>query len=357
MNRSIEEQEEFDKGAIAAIDDSLAGKTPPPDPDAEPIIEPEPVVEADPEPVVEPEPDTEPEPEPEPEPDKDQPAGDPKKDDPLDSPPSDDPVEEPPADPKPSDEFGKLPEGTKKETADRFEKLRSGYDELHADFEKVSEQNKTWMETVQGTGTNPDQFSQTLEYLSDINKGTPESLERAYRTMESELQALAKVLGKEAPGVDPLSDYPDLKEKVDEGYLDRGDALEIIQARASKKFTTVTSQQAETQNAAKREQDNAIADIGVLGNKLRSDPQYNSKLPYLNTVVKAVIESGSPPSKWVAAIEKAYKEIPAVSVAPIVKKPIVNSLDKTVGGTGTGELNKKPGSGVEAIDMALDAMG
>ncbi|MDC6625553.1 hypothetical protein OEZ82_26360, partial [Leclercia adecarboxylata] len=119
---------------------------------------------------------------------------------------------------------------TNDQTQKRFRELSeraSEADSLRERAGKVTD----WEQTIQSTGTTPQQFGATLLYLTDINSGDPVRMNRAYETMEAELKFLGEKLGREAPGFDPLAAHPDLAEKVKTGDLDRAAAVELVQHR------------------------------------------------------------------------------------------------------------------------------
>ncbi len=266
------------------------------------------------------------------------------------------------SDAKPSDEFGDLPEGTKKETAERFDVLKGKYDEQAEQFEtqkteleRVTQQNTDWMETIQSTGANPEQFGRALSYLEDINKGTPESLERAYETMSGELKVLAQALGKEAPGVDPLAGHDDLVKKVEDGFLDRADALEIAGARAQSNIHKQSQNIADRQTTDQQAYDSGLESIRLLGQELNTkDPvAFKAKYPYLKSVIKAVVSSGAPPDSWEVSIREAFNDIEAPVIQETRKPKQAANPMRPSGNAGSSESAKEPGSAMEAINQAL----
>jgi hypothetical protein len=357
-----EEDSKFDEGVIGAIDAGLellaSGKEPEPKTDEpeETVSEmeeidhdspptPEIELEAEAKPVEKTEPEKTPE---------EIAAGDPEKGTPVPPEEEGDPAApKPEVKAKPSDEFGDLEADAKPATKERFTKMKTRFDEVSTELERVSGQNMAWMDTIKRTGASPDQLGASLAYLEDINHGTPESLERAYQTMQGELQVLAKALGKEAPGYDPLEAYPDLKQKIEDGYIDRVDALEIASGRARVNFETARK----TPAAPTRERavESGTADLSNLGRRLRAaDPMYDSKLPQIEKIVENVVTSGADPATWAKLVEGAYKLI-TIAPKPAPPKPPVtpNSIRPGNAGTKSGNYSKQPGSILEAVDLAL----
>ncbi|HEY8331561.1 MAG TPA: hypothetical protein VIO83_09575 [Pseudomonas sp.] len=203
---------------------------------------------------------------------------------------------------------------TNERTQKRFRELSeraSEADSLRGRAEKVSD----WEQTIQSTGTNPQQFGATLLYLTDINSGDPVRMNRAYETMQAELQFLGEKLGREAPGFDPLTAHPDLAEKVKTGDLDRAAAVELVQHR--QRGVLQQEQHQNQQRASQSEQaaQQGLQAVAELGNQLRtSDPQFQQKFAYLAPTVE-IIQTTMPPAQWAAAIQQAYQRLPPIPAA------------------------------------------
>lgn len=282
------------------------------------------------------------------------------------------PEADPPKEPevkeeKPSDEFGTLEEGTPERTRERFEGLKTKFDEtieerdaLIVERDQVKAESDQWVEAITGTGTNPEQFNMSLEYLRLVNSKDPKDLDKAYGIMEGELQELGRTLGKAAPGLDPIAAHPDLKQRVDDGLLDEADALEIVKARATVKFneTTTTAAAEETRNQSKVT--NAYNDVKELGIELKArDPNFEAKVAILKPIIESVVTSGTPPEKWRSTIEATYNKIPdSVVAGATTPTPALAAVPNPIRPTGTSPssapMQAQPGSEFEAVTQALE---
>lgn len=338
--KMIEEVEISDDEILGAVETELAAMDEEP---PEPPTEPEPPVEApatpeDPELVEDPpaEPETPPEPPTEPEPE---------------------------AEPRPSDEFGSLEKDAPEKTKERFESLKTGYDKvaaerdtLKAERDKIVQESSVWVEEIRGTGTNPEQFGMAINWLKDLNSGTVEGLTRAYETMVNEAKTIAQMLGKPLGDLyNPINDFPDLAERVEQGSLSEQDAIEIAQSRAGSRLFEKKSEVETQRNTAEQAVTTAKADVKALGEQLRaSDPNFAVKMPYLEPIIKAVVQaSPNAPHLWKDSIRAAYERLPVVA-APAPTKPAAPApLRPGVGGP-AGGLKKEPGNEMEALEMALE---
>jgi len=252
---------------------------------------------------------------------------------------------------RPSDEFGELPKDVSAKTRDRFDSMRTKYDELHSRFEEAHGMEQKWVETVQSTGATPEQFGGALSYLKAVNSGTKEGMEQAYEMMSGELSVLAKQLGREVPGsYDPLTEHADLAQRVDDGLLERADALEIAQARAGRTLDSGVSAQRQEQASIQQQHEAALADVTSYGAQMKaSDPQYGVKAQAIKPIVERVI-AALPPAQWAQAIKEAYNAVTIAAPAPAPSITAPLRPTSTPGGNG---VVKEPGNPREALDMAL----
>lgn len=174
---------------------------------------------------------------------------------------------------------------------------------------------------VQETGASPEQYGQALDYLRVVtraNQGDMKAAEQAYAVMEQELASLAKMLGKDVPGVvDPLADYPDLVQKVANGDFDRAAALEIARSRTTETLSRARQAANDQQGQAEAARNQAAQDLNALGAELSvSDPHYAAKAPILVAQLQQ-IRDDLPPAKWAAAARRLYAAIPNPVAAPV----------------------------------------
>lgn len=344
-----------DEEIIGAIDEELEAVAGEPEPEPEPTPDPEPEPAADPEPTGDPEPEPTPDPSGEPEP-----AADPEPEKPAEPEPESEPAK-PAEEGKPSDEFGTLEEGTPERTRERFETMKGRFDEVSAELQAIKEDADEWKGAILGTGTNPEQFGMTLNYLSKVNSGKPEDLQEAYDIMSGELEALGKMLGKPAPGVyNPLDEHPDLKQKVDDGMMDESAAMEVVEARATKKLheTSTSAHSAEQQRESAVH--NALEEVKQLGVHLKAtDPNFEAKVDILKPIIEAVVTSGAEPAKWKGMIEQTYQKVQlpaAPAPTPVQRETMTapNPLRPTGTSPAANPMEKEPGSELEAINQALE---
>lgn len=174
---------------------------------------------------------------------------------------------------------------------------------------------------VQETGATAEQYGMSLDYLrvvAQANKGDMKAAEQAFAIVQEEMASLAKMLGKDVPGVvDPLTDYPDLVQKVVNGDFDRAAALEIARARTTEAMSRVRQTASDRQGQVEAARNQAALDLNALGTELQAaDPHYAAKAPILVAQLQQ-IRDDLPPAKWAAAARRLYAAIPNPVAAPV----------------------------------------
>ncbi|AEM50791.1 hypothetical protein [Stenotrophomonas maltophilia] len=211
-----------------------------------------------------------------------------------------------------------------KELAPLREAMKAAGIEDVARLPELVQRSKVGEDMVQmvvETGASPEQYGMALDYLGLIGKaqqGDMVAAEKAYTTMTGELAALAKLLGKEVPGVhDPLANHQDLRAEVEAGDLPRARAVEIAGQRDRTAYTgSVERQRTESQHAAEQAEQQGIQWLNQFdADMAAADPSYEAKRPALNEAVRGIRQNYHP-SQWAQQTALAYARIQApVAVA------------------------------------------
>ncbi|MBH1643710.1 hypothetical protein I5U75_09600 [Stenotrophomonas maltophilia] len=205
------------------------------------------------------------------------------------------------------------------------------------DVVKRAEAGDFLFEEISKTGTSPEQYGMALEYLGLIAKagrGDLVAADKAYTTMAAEMAVLAKMLGKEVPGVhDPLANHQDLRAEVEAGDLPRARAVEIAGQRDRAAYTgSVERQRTESQQAVAQARQAAFDGLQAYAAEMKAtDPSYLAKREVLQGHVKAIMAT-YPPREWERRTAIAYASIrlpeqtmspaaPAAPAAPAQPRP------------------------------------
>mgnify|MGYP007081848220 FL=1 len=98
-----------------------------------------------------------------------------------------------------------------------------------AEMQRIQAQSEmdNFKKLIDLTGLDGRELAQTMEYGMLVNNGDEKSLQKALDLLESQRDMICKKLGREAPGVDLLSDLPELKSAVERRELSMDHALKL----------------------------------------------------------------------------------------------------------------------------------
>ncbi len=258
--------------------------------------------------------------------------------------------------------------GLKGKAEVRFREMAGTIKTLSQEVEPLrveADRGREWERLVTETKASPEQFSQSLGYLSYINSGDPKKMGEAFDFLLNELTSLGKNIGREVPGlVDPIADHEDLKQAVTFGEMTRAAALELAQRRTAEARNTERATATEQQTRQQQEFDKGMTDVADLSTRLKAENPalFQAKLEVLAPLLDQVRQTVAP-SKWVATIEDIYKRIqvtPAVAAAPApapIARPPVGAMPLRATGTSMPMARSlKDASDIDAFNMGLDSI-
>lgn len=249
-------------------------------------------------------------------------------------------------------EHFETPEGLAPASKERFERVvgiakerTQERDAAIAERDAALQQYTAVEQTLKKTGATPEAMGRILVAMEYANSGDPTKIGLALDMIEQWRGNLARMAGRPVPGVDMLSEYPDLKQRVENGELDEGTAQEIAAARTGRReaetrsTTRSTQEQAIEQQAAQWQQrvSAAQANLTALGEELKkSDVDYKQKIGLLEKrgFFQRVAQN-TPPEQWGDVFQAAYDAVgdAAASVRTPAPKPGQTPMQRS--GTGT----------------------
>lgn len=250
-----------------------------------------------------------------------------KDDEPQDAKAQQEPQPDAKAQPKPEadKEESELLEGVKSERGK--ERVRAVFQENKA----LKSEIEDFKRMVQSTGMTAEQFAQTLEFGRLVSSGSPQNLQMAVEMLERQRAALYAALGKEAPGVDLLADFPDLKERVDNLDMTRDAAVELAKhrrAEAQRRAVEQAGLQAQQrQQELKQTVSAAAAQMDAYLQTRAHEVDHPARMKALterfqNPAFMQEFVSTYEPRQWAAAIKMMYESIqPAAAAAPRTADP------------------------------------
>lgn len=243
---------------------------------------------------------------------------------------------DPEADPKAKAEA--KPKTLEEEEAEALEGIKSerGRERVQATFAKLKETEgvKQQLEQdinefktmVQSTKMQPDEFAAMLEFGRLSNAGGETEARLALQMLDDQREALCKRLGIEAPGVDPLSDFPELKEAVDNMEITKEHALKLAKYQRQDNNQQQAQQLQQAQQQSFQQSQQVIAEVGRTAEAYfatrKHEVDYAPKVRRIEDYFKdpAKIQefaSTYEPKQWLAQLKFMYDNI---SVAPAQQK-------------------------------------
>lgn len=262
-----------------------------------------------------------------------------------------------------------IPKDLKVETQQRIRTLIDRTKEAEIKATEVQTNFDYLVNGVKATGATPEQYGETLSWLSLFNSQDPSSQRKALELIENVAERLATHLGVERAIADPLAGHSDLQTAVKAGQVTMQLAREHARMRNGQQYRTEiqtqTSQQHQQQQEIERVKSSAQQGLNQIEEQIRAtDPLYEQTKAAILPMLKVTF-SKTHPSTWVADFQQIYKEARALQQAParpVVRKPAVPANQplraKSGGGAGGGTPSAKPEpkSGLDVLNAALAGM-
>jgi len=217
---------------------------------------------------------------------------------------------------KPED-LTKIPEGLSKPAQERFQKLANANKELTEQHRQVLDTVEPFRKTLQENAIQKEQFDQAASVIGMMNRG---DFDGALKVLDEQRRLLALAMGKSVPGVDTLSDFPDLRQRVDQMQITEEDALEIARNRSNDAARRTNeqrqteqrqqqTQQRESQQAEQKAWDDGLQAVDAFCTDMKkSDLDFAAIESKLLPRIPALIE-GVPPAQWASKVKALYEII------------------------------------------------
>lgn len=241
------------------------------------------------------------------------------------------------------------PEGISKKAQERFRSMVAKVKEKDAEIERISNDLGGIRKIMQDTGGKPEDFAKTFEYIRALNHG---DFDHARNILEDQIRQLTIATGKPFNQVDALSQFPDLRERVNAYQMDEQTAIEMARHRAAQQAQLREQQQyqqrAQIEQHSIQVRQQAIAEIDRLGAEwAKSDPDYAMKEGMITAQAKLISEQ-FPPQQWPAQVRLMYQTI---SSMPVPRQQINQPAPLRASGQSAG--SRQPNSMLEALQSGL----
>lgn len=273
-----------------------------------------------------------------------------KQDDPVADPAVEDkpavPEVDPVAEPENEDE---PPEGISKKAQERFRSMVTKVKEKDAEIETLRSNLDGIRHIMKDTGAAPEDFGKMFDYMKALNSG---DMVRVRAVLEDQIRQYTMLTGQSLSQVDPLAEFPDLRERVNGYQMDENTALEIARNRAiQNRNNQVIQQQNQQQEKTQRYQQarqNAMQEVDQMGAEwAKRDPDYSAKEEIILKQIP-VIAKEFPPEQWSKQVRILYQTLSAM---PISRPQATTPAPLRASGQSAG--TRQPGSMLEALQSGL----
>ena len=228
------------------------------------------------------------------------------------------------------DESLEMPQGLTLRAQERFQSLANRIRESEHKLGEVTQElnthrvySDTFTGFVRDTGVNPEQFKQIAIYCKAANSG---DINTELQFLTGRLREIQMQTGKTfdlTSQTDPLTNFPELLEKVSTFQMTREDALELARGRMNESQNQQVQQsqqhqQQEAQNWIKAK-DNSINIIKNWELTAQKDPDYARIAPLVMSNKEALdwIVKNTAPNTWQTHLNMLYTQTKAaVSANP-----------------------------------------
>ncbi len=276
-----------------------------------------------------------------------------------DAPKKDDkPGDDTPGGDEPSPELDPLndpiPESTNEKTAERIKSLIGL---VKSSNESVGQRDEI-LEQITQTGTDADQYANTLGFLKLYNSKDTGERKQALEVARGLVKELALELG-EGSTVTKLSDHEDLSAEVEAGTLSEARALEIAATREADKLRTAkdeaTATAATTESTTQQNLATGKAQLDVFETAARADENYAKIRPQFIKLLGPILKR-THPADWGAAAQEVYDQVKTFTPAAAPKPKPKNTPIRPKQGAGADGQTSDDDTALGAVDAALANM-
>lgn len=218
---------------------------------------------------------------------------------------------------------------------------------------------------VQSSGLDPEEFRGALEMGRLFKSRNPQELQAALQRLDGLRADLSARLGVDAPGIDLLAEYPDLKAKVEGLMLSQEDALEIVRLRRVHAAHQGMEQATQEQTQFRTHVQQAATEMDQILAQRAATPGHDAKMAHVRSYfgdpqrLQSFVTTYRP-DQWKAAVLMMYESYtppmapaPTPAAAPAPPQP----LRPGHVASGHRQASGKPVTADAAVENAWGALG
>lgn len=251
-----------------------------------------------------------------------------------------------------------IPKDLKQETSDRMRALVKIAREKDAEVSQVRGDFDTIINGIKASGATPEQYGETISWLSLFNSPKMEDRKAAYELVENVADRMATLLGIDRTVSDPFKNHPDLKTALAARQITPELARETARHRDAAAFKgqldTSVQQRQQTENQKQEAHEKAKTELNTFDKEMRiKDPLYDAKRKLIVPILQPIFKT-LPKEQWAEAYKKAYANARVQPKGNGAKKPASQPIRG--GKQPAGGHVRQAGSAMEAMNAALSSM-
>lgn len=241
------------------------------------------------------------------------------------------------------------PEGISKKAQERFRSMVSRVKEKDEQISRLNADLEGIRSVMKDTGARPEDFAMAFDYLKAVSSGNMDSVGAI---LKEQLRQYTLATGRNLEMPDPLSDHPDLRERVNAYQMGEDAALEMarmrnIQSQRQQQERQYFEQQQGQQQIMQTRQQ-AMSEVDRMGSEWAArDPDYKFKEEIILKQIPMIAQN-FPPNQWPQQVHMLYQTLSAM---PAQKH--VSSAHAPLRASGQTAGNRQPNSMLEALQSGL----
>lgn len=242
----------------------------------------------------------------------------------------------------------------------RVRALMDDHKALQQQFDDVKKTNEDFSNILTETRLSPEGFAQVIEFSRLLGQGGEQNMRVALQMIDAQRAEICKQLGVKAPGVDPLSDFQDLRMAVENMELSEDRAIELAKLRRAQAQQQQNAKMQGEQERQQQEYTQRVQNFSTQAQSLFqqlqvSDPAYKAKEMKIaealqNPAFVQNLLSNFGPEQWIHQLKFMYDNI---QVAPAVKRQVPLRSRPTQ----TGAIVNSSATGADRIGQIFDSLG
>ena len=214
------------------------------------------------------------------------------------------------AKPEQADDITAMPEGLGQKAQERFQKLANGIKERDEQIGSLRQAVDYVQQTFQQHNVTQPQFEQAVSVIGALNRG---DFRGALAVLDEQRRQIALQLGESLPGVDALSEHPDLRQAVDSLHMTEAAALELARHRQAQQAQQRQQQQTQQVQQTQQQHREAVTQAqGAVDTWCQQMQRTDLDYPAIEAILLPELPNllaGVPPAQWPAAVQAQYRLI------------------------------------------------